>query len=314
VTGNVELAGGLDTSQIATCTGGVITQPGNAPEICVVRAHTITVDNVTAPPSLLSQNRVLALVADGDLHVAGTLDVSARGTTPGPGGDFVRSPAQQGSANGGAGMFTNGGGGTASGGVAVSGPFATMSGGANAATVILRSGNIIIDDTPGGAGGGGLILVSCRGTVDVTGTIGAGGGGGSGGHDSGTGIVVDGSGGGSGGYVVIQGASVSITGSIFANGGAGGGGCDLGTCGGQIGLPGQDGQLSLVPAAGGLAINGGGGGNGGTLNPPGNGDSTSGGGGAAGRIQIYTPAGVTPSIAHAGVSPAFDPSLVVSTR
>ncbi len=321
----------LDTDQDATCTGGVIAQP-EGPSICVVRAGTITIGSVLKAVG----SRPIAFVADGALDVAGRLDVSADANIPGPGGSFFHSGGTPtvGGGGGGAGFKQVGGdggggefGGGASGGLRVD-PLTRLAffGGAGSAVNlgVVTQGNF----TPvSGAGGGGLLLVSCRGTVDVTGEIDAGGGGGGAGGDRarvtrGT-QIVGAAGGGAGGYVVIQGAQVRITGVLTANGGGGGGGCDTDNC---IGAPGTDGSSAFSTGGPGcsngivgLAACGGRGGQGDARVPtsaPNNqsSDGHGGGGGSVGVFQIYTPAGVIPFVDPATAEPAPQPTLTVETR
>jgi hypothetical protein len=181
------------------------------------------------------------------------------------------------------------------------------------------SGALGATDTYFGGGGGALILISCDGSVDITGTIGAAGGGGGGEYvDL---FPIPPHGGGAGGNVVIQGKVVSVTGQLFANGGGGGGGALLGT---TLGAPGQDGTPSDTTAAaggdilGGLGVGGRGGFVGGIpsagTHPTADNCGPGAGGGSVGFLQIYTPMGTTPTVTPSHVSPAFQPNGVVETR
>lgn len=320
-------SGSLDPNLDSNCTGGIVTQTA-APAICVVHYGTIDIAagaTLTVPNTLDAMGRTIALVADQDLTIEGTLDVSAHGTLSGAGGGFNQSGADgtPTTAAGGAGGATPGApggsttadGGGSNGGAAQNDPgqLAVLLGGAAAFQV--ADGTQIIG---GGGGGGGVTLISCRGTVNVSGTISAGGGGGIAGAST---LLKTGFGGGAGGYVVLQGLGVSVTGSVFANGGGGGGGEQPNMAAGQAG---QDGTLSDVTAArGGFPQGGeGAGGAGGiaTLSPTAgkkptaSGAMPGGGGGSVGWFQTYTPQGVSPTLMPAHASPTFRPNGNASTR
>jgi len=320
-------SGTLDTN-VATSCDQVITQ-ASGPAVCVIRAGTISVSaTLTAAPGGIS--RILALVADGALDVTGTIDVAAEGTSNGPGGGQLRSgDAVSGSSGGGgAGFKTTGAAGGSTAGAGQGG-----NGGAILNPLLLNHMNggtrpnsgVAILVAVGGGGGGGLMLVSCKGTVTVSGLIDAGGGGGGGGRDIVAGAQLNISaagGGGAGGYVVMQGGQVVVTSTaqLYANGGGGGGGTNTNdTTGGA----GGDGPRSTTTAAAGgtpLGAGAGAGGNGGRVGAaPGVGGGTSvssggGGGGSTGMFQVYTPAGVTPMLAPMATSPAFESSRIVMTR
>jgi hypothetical protein len=311
--------GGFDTDLDNNCTGGVVIQTGG-PAICVVRARTITISE--SATLNVSGSRALALVADETVLVAGVLDISANSYIDGPAGGFIKSGGVCGMSNGGGGAGfqtagSHGGNATNDGGAANGGMMAMDP----ALLAALVGGSRVADSfpAPGGAGGAAT-LISCRGTVSVTGTIDANGGGGSGGalfFSTPTG----GSAGGSGGNVVLQGANVSITGNLFANGGAGGAGKPTNAAGGAAG---QDGQRAVAPAArGGLpGMGNGAGGNGGAQAlPPTTGKrlfdagaGAGGGGGSVGFLQTYTPQAVQPTLTPALASPDLRPNGTVSTR
>ena len=322
----VSSSGTFDPNLDSSCTGGVVTQAG-APSICVVRYGEISIAagaKLTVSGTLQgSVGRPIALVSDGTLAIAGTLDIGAKGSTNGPGGGVTSSggPMQVPNAGGGAGFKTTGGaggnstmdGGAFNGGAAAANPglLTALIGGPSAAKAAA--------DDFGGGGGGAATLISCHGQVAVSGTITAGGGGGSGGFH----LINNaaGFGGGAGGYVVLQGLSISVTGSAFANGGGGGGGAQSNNA---DGVRGEDGSLSdSVQARGGTPQGGEGmGGNGGiagTVPYPGNKPTTSpatagGGGGSVGFLQTYTPANITPTLTPAHVSPGFEPNATTPTR
>lgn len=329
----------LNTSSSPLC--GVVAQSG-APEICVLRYGSISVS--TAATLAVTGQRVIALIADGDLTIDGTVDASAVGVVDGPGSRGVSigagtgtgastasNPAAVGETNlyggGGAGGRTVGGSGSSAtaavngdrmnGGAqitgAVDGP--TIAGGTHPASN--PSGSL------GGGGGGAVVLISCRGTVSVTGTVAANGGGGRPGADVepsvGNTVFTSGSGGGAGGVIVLQGAGVSVTGRVFANGGGGGSGAPIDN---QSGTPGMDGQSSMMSAAGGSLGNAGDGGRGGTAavapgigsRPAGGGATSGGGGGSVGFIATFTPVNVTPTVTPMEASPSVDANRILLTQ
>jgi len=328
VSGSVSLDPNLDI----TCTGGLIPQ-ANSPDICVVHFKTISVQ----PQSALAitgtrdaTGRPIALVADMDLTIEGTLDVGAKGVENGPGGGITFSGGAPNYSTkvggGGAGGQTAGG----SGGSASLDGGAFNAGGALADPALLgdfMGGAASYRETNGdSAGGGGVVtLVSCRGQLAVSGRIMAGGGGGRGGvfvelvPGSGSGFAVPGEGGGAGGYVVLQGAHISVSGSMFANGSGGGAGMQSNNAAGAAGANGTDG-----PPLGGFEANGGGrGGTGGFAStaPGVGGKPTSslatagGGGGSVGFFQAYSPEGFEPSIVPVELSPPmFQPKRTLVVR
>ncbi|MDQ3337407.1 MAG: hypothetical protein M4D80_19770 [Myxococcota bacterium] len=300
----------LDTSNNAACSS-IVTQAG-APDICVLRYGTITIE---APQTYsVKGSRVLALVSDGALTVDGILEVSGNASVNGPGGGFVKSGTGQTAAGGGAGYRHPGGAGATT----------SVSGGANnggpAGTNPLQLTQLFggpqptkgTDGSSPGGGGGGVTLISCRDRVSVAGTVDAGGGGGFGDAF----VQVNyryAAGGGAGGTIVLQGMNITVTGGIFANGGGGGGG------GGPGGLA-EDGRRAMTNAVGGApnTLSGGGyGGYGGTAIAPIFGEASSAGagagGGSAGFILTYTPQAVLPAIGDT-VSPPYEPNGTVATN
>jgi hypothetical protein len=245
---SISSSGMIDPNLDTSCTGGVVSQGGA--DICVLRAGSIEITS-SAVLSVVGTSdmhgRVIAFVADQELSIDGTIDVSAHTGVNGPGGGTYSSGGSPmiiqpntTVGGGGAGAATNGANGAtgnisaggadgagANGGLVVMNPalLASFVGGAS-------SGALGATDTNFGGGGGALILVSCDGSVDITGTIDAGGGGGGGARLSLLPFPPEG--GGAGGNVVIQGKSVSVMGQLFANGGGGGGGWMSST----LGLPG----------------------------------------------------------------------------
>jgi hypothetical protein len=168
-----------------------------------------------------------------------------------------------------------------------------------------------------GGWGGGAIQLSARGTLTVTGRIGAPGGGGRGGASS-TSTNGGAGGGGSGGAILLEAAALLVTGEVTANGGSGGEG-DGATNGAYSGSDGVAGSLmnsSPAQGANGSGTSRGGpGGNGGAgATAPTNGvngadlsgsdDDTGcggGGGGSVGRIRINA---ATCSLSLSTFSPA----------
>lgn len=288
-------------------TGGACTQvlqQSSGPEICVIRAKTISV-NGNATVRVIG-SRALALVADDDLTITGVVDASATVSMPGPGGGTVIS-GESTSAGGGAGYKTAGANG---------GSTTTAGGAQNGGSA--RTNPIGLAELVGGSkssagrnnGGGAVAFVSCRGTVTVGGVIDGNGGGGAAGDLAQT--VTQPRGGGSGGTIVLQGKNVTVTGELYANGGGGGGG--------GIGAgAGGNGPRSTGVALGGTATSGNGrGGNGGANNilpAVGSAGSFPGaGGGSTGYILVYTPANVFPALTPMTVSPAFEPKQTVETN
>lgn len=303
----------LSTDLDTTCTGGILQQTA-APAICIVRNKTIA---IAAGATLrVTGSRLLALVADDDLSVHGTLDASADISTPGPGACDRSSGGSYGSINGGGGAgFKTAGG---AGGTATADGAAANGGAAEtdpAQLAVLVGGPCA---TNGGGGGGGVALVACRGAVSVDGIVDLGGGGGIGGNKP-LSLSSAGHGGGAGGNLVIQAFNIVISGGLFANGGGGGAGYTS-TVDGRYGADGS--RSSTVGAAGGTVQGGeGAGGNGaaGTSagapgDHPGGTGKAGGGGGGLGFLQTYTPTGVTPTLTPSDVSPPLQPNLSVPTK
>ncbi len=313
----------IDTNITAVCTGGVVTQPGG-PSICVIRYGTIEIANSVTIK--VRGSLAVAFVADHELNMRGLLDVSADGSTNGPGGGTMISGARAlravggggagfriSGADGGSSDPAGGGGGLAGAPIDPLSPVQFVGGGRPALPTWQQSTYPV-----SGGGGGALTLISCRGSVTVTGTIDAGGGGGGGGRDtdlSSATQLAGGAGGGAGGYVVLQGITVDVSiGGVYVNGGAGGGGCSLNGC---VGTPGSDATPWGTASGGAAKDEGGTGGNGGTRQVPTKGlasyYSPGGGGAAAGRVQAFVPTTGTVHIS-AEMSPAFEPNRTIQTR
>lgn len=303
------------------CNGGV--SPMLVTGLCIMHYTriTIAVDTTLAFEGLVGGGLGVALVADGDIVIDGTVDVAAHGSAMGPGGRDSNTPPPSPTGHGGGGNKTPGGpgatltvsSGAANGGPPASDPASQMdllggwSGGGYGLDANAQS------QYGGGGGGGAATLISCSGTITVSGTgvVNASGGGGAGGGTVNGFTFRNAFGGGSGGNVVFQAMNVIIDGFVFSNGG--GGGAGRAADGATSGRPGQDGPMSIdTPASGGVPLfTEGAGGHGGIGSmSPGGGfaptDATSGagaGGGSVGFLQIYVPAGVTPTIAPSHTSP-----------
>jgi hypothetical protein len=318
----------LDVTNALNCSS-VVTQT-SGPEICVVRAGSITVESgstfkIGTLLSSATDTRAVALVADRDVRIDGIIDVSADLNKNGPGGGTTSSGANA--------LIPDGGGGAGGKTAGAPGGTATASGGAangGAATTNptvlnqLRGGARAFQtqgsNNVAGGGGGALTIVSCRGTVSIAGLIDAGGGGGiSGLRNSISGDPYSAGGGGAGGTLVLQGMMVRVTGLFYANGGSGGGGSFefIPT------FNGEDGTRSLTAAQGAMGNAGGGrGGDGGVglIAPtPGALPTTSGqpagaGGGSVGFFLTLTPEGVTPVVTPLMASPAFEENGTVLTN
>ena len=337
----ISSTGMLDPNLDTSCTGGIVTQGGA--DICVVRAGSIGVAAgaiLTVVGSQKMNGRTIAFVSDDDLSISGTIDVGAHLGINGPGGGTFVSGGQAtlntqtaaAGGAGGAGGATAGGpgatgdnmgggvdNGAANGGAPTMNPalLASFVGGASSLRVDTPDNPV---DVTFGGGGGALMLVSCHGSVSVDGILTAGGGGGDAGLLSAI-LPLPARAGGAGGNVVLQGRHVVFTGQAFANGGAGGQGWQTTT---SDSLPGSDGPASDTHGStGGNRINGAGvGGSGGWIGlaPTGAKHPTvsqagpGAGGGSVGFLQIYTPAGETPTVTPSHASPAFQPNGIVETR
>lgn len=297
----------INTTEPVRCYAGVVQQTG-APEICVQRFTTI--DVAAGGQLLFHGTRAVALVADGDVSIAGILNVSNAGAGTAISGTYPNTAA----GGGGAGFRNsggNGGGGVTNGGD-ISPPNGALIGGPSAAPI------------PGvisaGTGGGAITLVSCRGRISITGQVLAGGGAGQGSpYASGLG----GQGGGAGGQVLLQGREITVESAavVVANGGGGATGLPCSgfgsagvsgntvACGGQPGVNsagggGAGGCLFSGPATGGTAGSCSGGGS----------ATHGGGGGSAGYLRAAMPVGRSPVIESTTISPAFESTETIGTH
>lgn len=226
----------------------------------------------------ISGSRPVALVVFGDVNLGGTLDVSANGTSGGPGnhwqcdlqgnnksegwnGGDTRSDGGANGGGGGGAFAAVGGNGGDSGGVNSG---LDSAGGRPRGTEALSP---LIPGCRGGwgggcgqapGGGGGAVELAASGTITITGSVLARGANGSNGCDSSGGAA----GGGSGGGILLQGNQLLLSGSLNAEGGNGGRGASGGNGGpGGTSGPGENGN-------------------------PGGGNGGGGGGGSAGRIRV----------------------------
>jgi hypothetical protein len=317
----------FDTTTDATMCSDIIAQAGG-PEICVIHVRSISIP--TGMTVKVTGAKALALVADQDLTIDGTLDISADLDASGPGGGVVVS--------GGAPTSSTGGGGAGFGEVGGAGGSTSDGGAANGGVAVDQTGSAILHGGTsgavagrGGGGGGAITLISCRGVVRVAGLIDAGGGGGDGGaNTNSTTVLLGGFGGGSGGHVAIQAVDIVISGQTFANGGGGGGGSSLNTQAAFAfsGGNGENGtRSSTVPAAGGTIGKGPtvGGGSGGARTAAGDGKASvpltngsgggpSGGGGGVGLLQTFMPNGRLPDLTTATTSPVFTANQSLGSR
>lgn len=285
----------IDGSSIA---GGnafeAVDQVGGGGQVAVLRVASLEIRGTV----VVVGSRPLLIVAEGEVRVAGLLDLAATGATPGAGGFLAglgrgagtSSPNSPGA--GGAGHLQPGArSGTANDGSSRAGGDAVASlssppfllGGAGGGDVWVSS-----DCDNSGGGGGGALQISTRGTIVVTGTgaIDVGGGGGT--RDC---AEIDpggrgGAGGGAGGMLYLQASQVVNNGILVANGGGGA------SAGGQFDArAGEDGTRTVEGASGGSALRPGGtgGARAGVPTPGGDGMGggiTGGGGGGAGPIYI----------------------------
>jgi hypothetical protein len=273
----------------------------------------------------ISGTSAVVIVASDHILIEGAIDVSAAGTTAGPGGWRGGNSMSAGQAPAGAtaappGYSTGtsedtGGSGGSFGAVGGRGGPAGIAGSPQpgtafgAATLVPLfggggGGGGGTTTTTGGVGGGGggalQLLAALR--IDVTGTITAAGAGGGGGKA--TFSFGAGAGGGGGGGILLEAPVVVATGVLAANGGGGGGGAYQAA---QAGADGTSGQPSAVPAPGGAGgqssdpANGAGGAGGAgstTAAVGGTGAGASpnggGGGGGVGRVALYSRSGAAP--------------------
>ncbi|MGO9834059.1 MAG: hypothetical protein ACLP1X_07590 [Polyangiaceae bacterium] len=246
--------------QSVSQTGG-----GHAADLLIFKSLTLT-----GTLTLVGGNPVI-LAVYGNATITGTINASATGTTPGPGGNACATLSNgtetatgtwepgaggggQSAAGGGGGSSTNPGG---AGGVAQSSGTAPLAGGCAGGLPYVGS----LGYSPVAGAGGGAVQISAAGVLDVTGgKIAANGSNGSGGEvgrcasssiaQNGTG----GAGGGSGGTILLEGVSV-VAGTYQASGGSGGPGGAAPSPNSQLGgAGGAGGSAGNVGVAGGMGI------------------------------------------------------------
>lgn len=306
---------------------------------CVLTTGDLIVDGTL----VVSGELPLIFAARGSATIRGTIELSAAGRRPGPGGGAGGESdgadgrgIGAGRGGGHTGSWNDGGGGGGAGGAAggLGGPgggwpsAAGGAGGLPAASAV--PGEPLHGGGGGGAGGaigvggggGGALQIAARTGIVLEGMIAAGGGGGGGGQVAPGTNWGAGGGGGGGGTIVLEAPSIRLVdGTLAANGGGGGGGsgasaanCDSGPL---PGLSGQDGPVGSAGGAGGLPLapcGGGGGGGGGQDDPVGgNGGggefNGGGGGGGAGLIVLRTADGAVEG--EGVISPSSPGTLIV---
>ena len=274
----------------------VIQQAGGA----LLRVVSVTALNIAPGATLrVRGEHSFVLLVYGAGTVSGTIDASAEGSLPGPGGDesllcVVGSGTAGTSASssiaaggGGGGGYSTaggaGGGGAMGGGAEGNGNIAPLRGGCSGG----RGGGAL-DGKQGGApgAGGGVLQIAVREGLTVTGTVRSAGGGG-----SSAGGITGGGGGGAGGSILLESGTIIIDAGarLCANGGSGAEGGSNNAAGGQ-GVPGA---CSMNPAlTPDLLPGGGNGGMGGFASVvPSHGMNGSpgaggGGGGSVGRVRV----------------------------
>jgi len=300
------------------------------PELCVLPIGTLT---VRAGGTLFAEGqRPLVILASGDVDIAGTLDVSAEGAAPGPGGGLGGAGSRvdgTGTSPGIGGIHIDtfddggGGGGGFCGAGGAGGAGGTAAGGAGGAARMTELSPLVGGSGGGrgrgtttttsvlsgvGGAGGGAVQITALGTLLVSGEILAGGGGGGGGRTGSSGNWGSGGGGGSGGAVLLEAVRLEVSAGarvVVAAGGGGGGALLTGDSAGD----GSDG-VGDPPAEGGT----GGGGAGALGGLPGAGGAPNtmananggGGGGGSGCVVVRAASG-----AAGGVSMAVTPGAAV---
>lgn len=294
-------------------------QGANQPSLAVwiFKSLAITGGTITATGSAAV---VLASAGSLTLGPAATIDLSAKGTTPGAGGftggkygaNGAGCAFGQGSTVGGAGGggFGLAGGGAAGAGGSASGcalavDLTTLRGGSGGGGGDDSDSALTI---PFGGAGGGAIQLTALGPLGVDGTIHVGGGG----ARTPQGNSRNGAGGGAGGMVFLESPKITVSASagVYANGG-GGGSNSAGTgnpCGGAPTVA-ENGKAALSAASGGHCGSafGGNGGVGTTAAQSvtvASSEGQGGAGGGIGRVVLRTLPAATPSVSSTKMSPA----------
>ncbi|HWO26999.1 MAG TPA: hypothetical protein VNO30_50060 [Kofleriaceae bacterium] len=300
-------------------------------EVAVLFTNAFSVQN----PVKLIGALPLIVVARDQVSIFARIDLSATGTTAGPGAlgpnpgtgqpgtSFLPAGDRMSSGGGGGSYGTMGGpGGTSS---------ATMiPAGASGMRYGMTPADPLVGGSSGGLGGfstgvvgaggagGGAIQISSAVSITVlsSGSIKAGGGGGA---NGGTGFF-GGGGGGSGGEILLEAPMLHITGGLFAGGGGGGGGgCGGGSTPGTSGQDGTGGPTVARGGTGGIPQGSNGGDGAAAVSgalvdaKPGNGNNSKGGGGGggAGRIWLRYRMATPPDLTGSAISPlaGLDPTL-----
>jgi hypothetical protein len=243
----------------------VVRTQSSGPDVVIIPLSGLTV--ASGSTLRLQGDRPVILAVFGDVSIAGTVDASGSGTTPGAGGnwscgsskggDSTNNDCTSGSSGAGGGGFgtaggrggSGGGGNRGSGGVARGNTdIVPLYGGCLGGQVFHGDGS-----DPVGGGGGGAVQISAAGTLTVSGAVRANGGVGA---EGSCGNEAGGAGGGSGGAILLEGTAVSTSGAtITANGGDGGDGEEGHRAGGDGSTSpsndGDDGSGSSADGAGG---------------------------------------------------------------
>lgn len=219
----------------------------------------------------------LVLIARDEITIGGSIDVSAMGGTPGPGGRagatsvgaMASGPGngrggqhegtyEDGGGGGGGQCGTGGRGGDGGGGRGGDGGGRTDAAGDPETLRGGGGGGAGNGDFGVGGSGGGAVQLSTRGTITIGGQVLARGSNGDEGRGGGN--WGSGGGGGAGGWILLEAPSVMVVGTLDASGGSGGRGYEGGG-GGAGGTTSSDGAAGGGDS-GGIGPNGGGGGGG----------------------------------------------------
>ena len=319
----VSAAATWDTTACSAVPTMTLATQSDGSRLCVARVGAFTVAGSLTVTGL----NPLVVLAERDAQITGSIDVSARGVQPGPGGGVggANGVAAGGPRAGTPGLTADanedggggGGGACGPGGPGGRGDSGMGGGGGTAATAAWElepltggSGGAVGPDdgeigtmfAGAGGGGGGAIQITSQRSILVGGAILAGGGGGGGGDVRGGDTGAAGGGGGSGGSILLEAPVVSFAGGHRANAAGGGGGGSAGNTSGSAGQDGADAiDRAIGGGAGGGAAAGGLGGGGTGLAAASGGDDLSiggnggGGGGGAGCILLRTARGTAPS-------------------
>jgi hypothetical protein len=265
-----------------------ITQGANLPAIRVFRVKSLTVESLRAVGT-----DALAIVADGDVIISGTIDVSARLAPPlytpasGPGGvpSTNSCTGQYGTGGGGGGgggrWFIGGVGGKGGGaGAGGSGSTLTTPHGAPLLGGCFGGGGASPNPSMGG-GGGGAIQITSRTRILLQASARANAGGG--GAQNLASMGVGGGGGGSGGLILLEAPAVDVSSSTVVLAARGGGGAS------------SSGQTTANPAGAGSD----GDANPSTSQPAGGMCSVCASGGAGGQL-LWTPSSSTQQVPGTG--------------